>query len=326
MVGKKSDEQKLGLAPALSWTGSRRAQSRRVGDAMQKKWILLPLALVFIGWLTTAFFSVQAHQVGIVTRFSRPLAGTFAPGLHIKAPWPIDAVIPVDQRLLILKYQALTEFLTQDKKNILVDSYALWKISDADRYLATLRLRSNAEARLLDMITAALGEVVGSYPLSSFINPEQGGVKIDEINSEIKELCQKDAMRNYGIDIVDMRINGFNFPAQNRASLIKRMEAERSRIATRYRAEGEEKAQKIRADTELETRSLLAEAKSKAEVTRGEAEAKAMRIYADAYGADPAFYRFMRNLEALDKVVDKDTTIMLPLDAEPWRLLKQDQP
>lgn len=290
------------------------------------KWLLSILLLGLMLWLSSAFYTVQAHQVGIVTRFSRPLPGTNAPGLHLKAPWPIDAVIPVDQRLLILKYQALTEFLTQDKKNILVDSYALWKVSDAHRYLATLRLRSNAEARLLDMITAALGEVVGSYPLSSFINLEKDAVKIDEINNKIMRICQADAMQNYGIEIVDMRINGFNFPEQNRASLIKRMEAERSRIATRYRAEGEEKAQKIRADTELETRSLLAEAKRKAEVTKGEAEAEAMRVYAEAYGADPAFYRFMRNLEALDKVVDKDTTILLPAEAEPWRLLNQDKP
>lgn len=290
------------------------------------KWLLAGLLLGLTLWLGTALFTVQAHQLGIVTRFSRPLPDTYAPGLHLKAPWPIDAVISVDQRLLILKYQALTEFLTEDKKNILVDSFIVWKVADAHRYLATLRLRNNAEARLLDMITAALGEVVGNYPLSSFINLDKSLVKIDEINSKIMELCKSDAMRNYGIQIVDMRINGFNFPAQNRASLIKRMEAERSRIATRYRAEGEEKAQKIRADTELETRTMLAEAKRKAEVTKGEAEAEAMRIYAKAYGADPAFYRFMRNLEALDKVVDKDTTILLPAEAEPWSLLSQDKP
>lgn len=290
------------------------------------KWFASILGVALILWLSSAFFTVSAQQVGIVTRFSRPLPASYAPGLHLKAPWPVDAVLRLDQRLLVLKYQAMTEFLTADKKNILVDSFALWRIGEPHRFLATLRSRANAEARLLDMITAALGEVVGSYPLSGFINVDKQQLKIDEINNKIMQICKRDAAQNFGIEIQDLRINAFNFPDQNRASLIKRMEAERSRIATRYRAEGEEQAQKIRADTELETRSLLAEASRKAEVSRGEAEAEAMRIYAEAYSADPEFYRFMRNLEALEKIVDKDTTLLLPADTEPWRLINQAQP
>ena len=120
-----------------------------------------------------------------------------------------------------------------------------------------------------------------------------------------------------------MRINGLNFPPENRSSVIRRMQAERNRIATQYRAEGEEAAMKIEATTELETRKLLAEAARQAEVARGRGEAEALRIYGEAYAEDPELFTFLRTLEAYEKLVDEDTTLVLRSDSELWRLLEK---
>ena len=123
-----------------------------------------------------------------------------------------------------------------------------------------------------------------------------------------------------------MRINGLNFPAENRASVIRRMQAERDRIATQYRAEGEEAAMKIEATTELETRKILAEAARQAEVVRGRGEAEAIRLYGAAYAEDEQFYTFLRTLEAYEKLIDEDTTLVLRSDSELWRLLEKGAP
>ncbi|HPQ70403.1 MAG TPA: protease modulator HflC [bacterium] len=294
-----------------------------------KRWqklTFLLLLLIALVWLSTAIFIVQATETAILTRFSRPLPTVFQPGPHFKLPWPVDSVIRFDQRLLVFNFNSATEFLTQDKKNILINSFAVWKIDDQHKFLATVRNRQGAEARLLDIITAAVGEVVGKYALTAFINPAGEQVRLAEINQQITDACTGVARENYGLNIIDVRINSFNFPPQNRASVIKRMQAERDRIATQYRAEGDEEALKIQASTELETRKILAEANREAEIIRGRGEAEAIKIYGAAYRADPEFYRFLRTLEAYNKIIDPNTTIILRSDSELWKMIDRGAP
>ncbi len=293
---------------------------------MRTPTLLLLLLAVVLAWLSTSVFTVDATETAIATRFSRPLPEVHGPGPHLKLPWPIDGVLRFDKRLLVFRYRAPTEFLTNDKKNILVDSYAVWRIADEHRFLATVRNRDGAEARILDMLTAAMGEVIGVYPLASFINTDEEQVELAEINRRLKEGCAEEARDHYGVNIVDVRINGFSFPPENRASVIRRMQAERDRIATQYRAEGEEAAMKIEASTELEARTILAEAKRQAEVVRGRGEAEAIKVYGAAYAADPEFYTFLRTLEAYEKLIDKDTTLVLRSDSELWRMLEKGAP
>jgi len=119
------------------------------------------------------------------------------------------------------------------------------------------------------------------------------------------------ARHNFGIEVVDLRINGVFLPAQNRASVIDRMRAERARIATRYRSEGEEEALKIKGQTTVERDKILAEARAAAESIRGGGEAQAMRLFSEAYAEDPGFYRFLRSLQAYEAIIDDQTTIFL---------------
>ncbi|MBN2050332.1 MAG: protease modulator HflC [Spirochaetales bacterium] len=282
--------------------------------------LLVILGVLLIGGLLTSLFMVQETETAIVTRFSRALPEPREPGLHIKFPWPVDKVIRLDRRRLVFDHEP-TEFLTRDKKNVLVDCYALWMIDDPHTFLYTVRTREAAEARLLDMITAATGEVFGRYDLANIINQEEDKLKLDVIHDEVFNLCRDRAEAEYGLRLFDIRINSFNFPSQNRLSVIKRMQAERESIATQYRSEGEEEAMKIEAETDSQVRTLLAEARREAQVIRGEAEAEALRIYGDAYGKNPDFFELLRKLEVYESVLNENTTIFLPLDSPLWDVL-----
>ncbi|MDP8225233.1 MAG: protease modulator HflC [Candidatus Lernaella stagnicola] len=290
-----------------------------------KKGLLLVLVLLAAWWLRTIFFVVNATETAIIARFMGPLDAVYEPGLHLKAPWPIDTVYRFDSRLLVFDHVP-TEFLTKDKKNILIDSFAVWRVADEHTFLAKVRSRMNAEILLLEIMTAAINEVVGNYALGSFINVDPEKVQLKEINGAIADICRGPTENAYGISVEDVRINSFNFPVQNRASVIKRMRAERDRIATKYRSEGEEAALKIEAETNLESRKILAEAARDAQRIRGKGEAEAIRIYGEAYTKDPEFYRFLRTLEAYDKMIDKDTTIILRSDSELWKMIDKGAP
>ena len=292
---------------------------------MKKKGIVIIIVFILIlGWLLfTSLFIVRQTEAAIITRFSRPLPTAYEPGLHLKFPWPVDRVLRFDRRRLVFDHEP-TEFLTKDKKNVLLDCYALWKIDDVHRFLYTVRNRDGAEARLLDMITAAMGEVFGRHSLANLINTDPEQLKLENIHDEILALCRSRAKDEYGIEIYDIRINSFNFPSQNRLSVIKRMQAERESIATQYRSEGEEEALKIEAETDFQVRSLMAEAQRKAQVIRGEAEAEALRIYGEAYSKNPEFFELLRKLEAYENIIDENTMIFLPLDSPLWDVLSGD--
>lgn len=283
--------------------------------------VLLAATGIALLWLCSALFTVDETERAIVTRFGRPLAGVAMPGLHGKLPWPIDSVIRVDARLLVFDTESV-EMLTADKKNVLLDSFLCWRIVDPLRFTQTVRTRPEAEARLLDIAAAELGAAVGAEPMDAFIGTTPGQVRIGAIAARVAGAVDQAARRSFGIEVVDLQINGFFLPAQNRASVIERMRAERSRIATKYRSEGEEEALKIKAQATLERDAILAAAQAEAEAIRGSGEAQAMRSYAEAYADDPAFYRFLRALQASEAIIDDQTTIFLESTSPLLRALR----
>jgi modulator of FtsH protease HflC len=281
---------------------------------------LAALVLVLLWW-STALFTVDQTERAIVTRFGRPLDGVAEPGLHTKLPWPIDAVVRVDARLLVFDNEPV-EMLTADKKNILLDSFICWRIADPLRFTQTVKTRPEAEARLVDIAASELGAAVGREPMESFISVTPGVVKLSAIAARVTRAVDAVARRSFGIEVLDLRLNGLFLPAQNRASVIDRMRAERARIATKYRSEGEEEALKIKAQTSVERDQILAAARADAESLRGTGEAQAMRLLSEAYADDPAFYRFLRSLQAAEAIVDDKTTIFLPSDSPLLRALQ----
>ncbi|MEM1204607.1 MAG: protease modulator HflC [Acidobacteriota bacterium] len=277
------------------------------------------------GWLTAAlllaavlapscWFTIHETEVGIVTRFGKPRGELAEPGLHLKLPWPVDRVLRLDRRLLVFDNEP-AEMLTRDKRNILVDSFVVWRIEDPLRFAQTVRTRLEAEARLLDLVASGLGAAVGQEPLDRLINVDPEAVRLRQVAERTAESVRETALPSFGIGIVDLRLNGFNLPPQNRSSVIERMRAERGRIASAFRSEGEEEALKIEAEAGKEEDRLMAEAEARAAAIRGEGEAEALALLAEAYAKDPEFYRFLRDLEAYEKILDDNTTLFLDSDA-----------
>lgn len=281
---------------------------------MVRRLVWVVVLIVLCAVVPTCFFIVHHTEVGIVTRFGKPKETLAEAGLHLKMPWPIDRVLRLDRRLLVFDNEP-AEMLTRDKRNILVDSFVLWRIEDPLRFAQTVRTRIEAEARLLDLVASSLGAAVGQVPLESLINVDPAAVRLRQVAHRTAESVQATALPSFGIGIVDLRLNGFNLPTQNRDSVIDRMRAERGRIATAYRSEGEEEALKIQAEATKAEDRLLAEAEARAEAIRGAGEAEALALLAEAYAKDPEFYRFLRDLESYERIFDSNTTIFLESDA-----------
>jgi len=279
---------------------------------------LFGLALLL---LLSCAFELQETEYGIVLFFGSPKRIHHEAGLHWKLPPPFETLVRIDRRVKILD-PAEAEYLTLDKKNLLVDSFAAWQVEDPLQFLVTVVDRRTAEAQLEDIMRSEVGSALGSHELSALLSIQQDEVHMDQIMDQITARAAVKARDGYGIDVRAIRLKRLNFPEENRQAVFRRMEAERERIARQYRSEGEEQAERVRAEADLEQARILAQAERRAREIRGEADAEAARIYATAYNQDPEFYEFVRTLEAYEQFIDDDATIVLPSDAPLLELLK----
>ncbi len=287
---------------------------------MMRKYYMVAAAVVVLLVLRTAVFVVDETKIAIVTQFGRPVRVVESAGLNWKLPQPAQAVRVFDKRLLVYDPKP-TEFLTNDKKNVVVDAFVTWRIADAEKFLETVNDRSGAEVRMADIVASELGAALGRYPLHSLISTVPESMRVEEIMERVSEGCRRTAAASFGIEVADVRMKRLAFPEQNKQSVFDRMRAERERIAKKYRSEGEEEAIKIRAEADRERQEILATAYAEAEKVRGEGDAEAMRIYGAAYNADPSFYEFVRTLESYRKFLDDKTTIVLSSESDLLKLL-----
>jgi modulator of FtsH protease HflC len=277
--------------------------------------ILTSLAVIL---LYRSAFTVDETQFALVTQFGKPVRTVMSAGLKLKWPW--QSLLSFEKRLMVYNPRP-SEFLTRDKKNIVVDSFVVWRIADPNRFLQTVNDLTGAEMRLHDTVWAAAAAALGNTDLSALVSARPEEVKVQDVMRQVAEQSRARALDQYGVEIVDVRMKRLNLPAQNRESVFARMRAERERIAKQYRAEGEAEALKIRADADKETARIVSEAYREAEKIRGDGDAQSTRIYAEAYSRDPRFYKLVRTLEAYKKVIDPNTTAILSSDSELLKLL-----
>ena len=290
---------------------------------MKRRLLIVVLAVIVVSYVIyTMLFSLDETKIGVILQFGKPIRILSEAGLHWKLPDPIQTKILFDKRVLVYDPPG-SEFLTGDKKNIVVDMYLCWKIIEPLKFLQALRDRSGAELRLEDIVSAEAGAVFGGYPLTAFVSHNEGQMKLKRIMELISETCDQRARQQYGIEIIDVKMKRLNFPDENKPSVFARMWAERERIAKKYRSEGQEKAAKIKAEANKQKEIILSEAYKEAEKIKGEGDAVAMRIYAKAFGKDPDFYKFLRTLQSYEQFLDEKTTILLPGDMELLKLLEK---
>jgi modulator of FtsH protease HflC len=268
-----------------------------------------------------SLLTVDVTEYGVVSRFGRITRVLEEPGLYLKSP--LDRVIRLDRRLLHSQ-PARAEYLTADKKNVVVRSLATWRIADPERFLETLRTRANAEERLADLILGEIGAVLGRYPFAALVSPGESQGHFATVVSNVAAAVAAAARPAFGIEVVDVDVRKLYLPEQNKASVFERMKAERGRMAAQYRSEGERDAQALIAKADAERTRLTAKASEQARRIRAAGEAEAIRVYGEAFGQAPEFYKFQRTLEAYRKFLDGTTTLFLPADAEVFGLLQFD--
>lgn len=280
----------------------------------QPKYLFGIIVGILLVLSTLVLFQVDSTQYAIVTQFGNPVRSITEPGLYAKLPDPFQNLIQLDRRIQIHNLTQ-TEFLTKDKKNILVEAYATWNIDDPIQFYKSVRDTQGASSRLSDILTSELGVALSQYELTNLVTTDSEQMQLDQMLAGLTEKTDE-RTRDYGFTVADVRLKQLNFPEANRQSVFQRMRAERQQIARQLRSEGTEEATKIRAEADAEKTTTLSKAQEEANRITGEGEAEAIRIYAQAFGKDPAFYQFLRTLESYDKVINDGTTLILPSNSE----------
>ena len=290
------------------WAGRRRIKTAAA----------LGTAVVVASAVRLCCFTVDTGEYALVTEFGKPVQVITTPGLRFKLPY--QSVRTFDIRLFAYT-PAATEFLTLEKTPVVASSTILWRIGDPKQFFQTVFDRAGAESRLGDILFAEFGAAIGRSPLVAFVSTEPSAYRAGEIVAEVGAKCSEVALRDYGIDVLDVQLRSFDFPKQNRLPLYARMKSERGRISMKYRSEGEEEGLKVRAAAEQQKTRILSEALKVAQQYRGEGEGKAARIYAEALAKGPEFYQFVRTMQASRNLVPKGTILVLPADSELFGLL-----
>jgi membrane protease subunit HflC len=273
--------------------------------------VVLAAVALFVG--LDSIYVIQEGELAIVTRFGEYRYSVSEPGLYRKVPFA-DQVDRMERRILGSDTPP-AEYLTRDKKKLVADPITRWRIHDAFKFFKTVHDESGAKARLDDIVNSELRGELASRDFGEII-----GNARDEMMKKVASAARTQAL-GFGIDIVDVRIKRADLPQEVQESVFARMKAERSRIAKRYRAQGEEEAQKIRADTDKEKAIILAKAYETAQKTRGAGDAQGLKVYAEAYNKDPEFYAFTRSLEAYERAIDKNATLVLSSGSELFEYL-----
>jgi len=281
---------------------------------MKQNGLILGLVLV-ASLMSTSMFTVHLTQTAVLLELQKPKEIITEPGLYFK--------IPIMQKVRYFSKQLLdndsppTEVITRDKKNLLIDNFSLYRITDPLKFLETVRSENGARARLDDIVYSELRVEIGTHDLHDIVTENR-----EKIMAVVtKEANKKSA--EYGIEMADVRIKRIDLPPEIANSIFNRMRTERQRIAMEYRSEGKEESTKIRAETDKEKTILIAQAYKQEQTVRGEGDGQATKIYAEAFEKDPKFYSFIRSMEAYKQSLKADTTILLSEDSEFLRFLNK---
>lgn len=272
------------------------------------------IILLAIGTIYLSTYIVDKTQYAIEILLGDPVDIVLEPGLNFKFPF-VSRIVFMENRLQDYDADPGAVF-TKDKKEMKVDTYSKWRVSDPLKFYETVRTTNGAHARLDDIIYSQTREILGQHTLMEIVSGNR-----KEIRESITLRSRKNAEK-FGIEILDVRIKRADLPEQNSQSVFGRMNAERRRQAKLYRSEGEEESLKIRSDADRERVEIIAEAKKINEETRGLADAKATKIYADAYQKDMDFFKFLRSHDVYRNSLQEGTTLLMDANSKFFKYLK----
>ncbi|RDI44240.1 protease modulator HflC [Falsibacillus pallidus] len=299
-----------------------RNESQKTGMEWRKyvkSGLLLLLFIVILGILFANVFIVKEGEYKVVRQFGEVVRIEDAPGIKFKIPF-------VQSVSTLPKYQmsydvSEAEINTKDKKRMIIDNYAVWKIVDPKMMITNARSVIGAETRMEEFIYSVVRAELGQLNYDEIINDENSsrGSLNDRVTEKVNELLKND---HYGIRVTDVRMKRTDLPNENEKSVYTRMISERESKAQEYLSQGDAQKNRIIAETDREVKELISKANADAEVVRGEGEGEAAKIYNQSFSKDPEFYQLFRTLESYKKTINEKTVIVLPADSPYARMLQ----
>ncbi|MFQ5898355.1 MAG: protease modulator HflC [Candidatus Methylomirabilia bacterium] len=273
-------------------------------------------ALLILALVWTTLFTVSEEEQVIILQFEAFKRAIQQPGLNWKLPY--QKVNKFERRILASDAQPV-EYLTVDKKRVVIDHVTRWRITNLLKFYKAVFNEAQAKARLDEIVSSELRQEIASREFADLIAAER------EPAMEVVASRAAEKAKEFGVEVVDVRVKRADLPTEVQESVFARMRAERQRISKRYRSEGAEESAKIRAATDKEKTIILAKAYEESQRRRGEGDAQATKIYASAYGRDAEFYGFLRSLEAYEKFLSSKSTILLSPGSRLLRYLSTSQ-
>ncbi|MCS6763920.1 MAG: protease modulator HflC [Candidatus Protistobacter heckmanni] len=276
---------------------------------MNKLFALILAILVAVVLLSSTMFVVDQRQYSIIFAFGEVKEVLKEPGLHFKLPPPLQNVLFLERRIMTIDTPTVDRIITAEKKNLLVDAYIKWRITDPRQFYISFRSGDErvAKDRISQWVVSAINEAFTKRTVRDLVSAQR-----DTAMQEIRGLVAQEAKRN-GLEVVDVRLKRVDFQAEISDSVFRRMEAERKRVANELRSTGQAESEKIRADAERQRDIILAEAYRDAQRIKGAGDAKSSAVYAEAFGRDPQFAQFWRSLGAY-RASFKDKKDLMVLD------------
>ena len=283
---------------------------------MSRTNLIIGIAVFIIGVIiSSSTFVIREDEQALVLQFGDPRREVKEAGLNFKVPFIQDAVY-FDKRVLDFDASA-AEVPTLDQKQLVVDSFARYRIVDPLKFYQTVVFEANAEAQINNIISAALRDAFGQE-LFTLLMTEKRALLMVGVTKTVDL-----AARDLGIEVVDVRIKRVDLPEENSQAIFRRMQTQREQEARGIRAEGDKKAREIRADADKQQRVIVAEAKKTSEILRGEGDAVATKLYNQAFGNDRDFFDFYRSLQAMRKgLTGESTSYVGPPRGEFYRFFK----
>ncbi len=283
------------------------------------KWIIAASLLVVLGFFGFTA-EVREGEYAVITRFGAVREEITESGLYFRLPWPFENVVKYDSRNQYVESPFL-ETLTNDKRNIIIQSFAVWNIYDPLKYHTSVGDTAIAEKYINDLIINATNGVMGNYALSNIVSTDSEALKISEIKSNIAERVKSHAKEQYGITVSEVNIMKISLPEENLNSVFDQMTAERQKYIDQIIAEGQREASEILYDAEKEAATIIAEGKNEASKIRAETEKMVAKIYAEAQAANLELYKFLTQLDAISNSIGENSTMIVKKDQYPFDIM-----
>lgn len=289
---------------------------------MRNIWgLILVVVIIVVFFFSMMTFQVRETETKVVTIFGKPVRTITEPGLYFRWPKPINNVIAYDSRKQLFE-GAMEETSTKGGEPIIVTSYIIWNISEPLKFLESVRTVDGAENQLKSLLRDVQNSVIGQHYFSEFVNSDPEQIRFDDIENQMKTQMHERAIENFGIEVGMVGIKQLGVSQKVTQDVFERMRADRKRITEATLAQGNAEATRIETDAKSKRDELLAVAEAQAKAIRGAGDAEAARYY-ELLEADPELAMFLRDIEALKKILKDKTTVVLGADSDPIKLLKE---